>query len=113
MGRFFTGNFFLLLCFGVCGCQTTAGQPKSVVETRQGITAVAGGLTGRPLTDEEARRLATQIRKDPAAQEAVARIATSMSEAPKAKYCPVGGEHYAPNVEICPIHHVPLKTIGE
>ena len=90
-----------------------AGQQRSVAETRQGISAVAGGLSGRPLTDEEARRLEAQIRKDPQAQEAVAKIAASMSEAPKAKYCPVGGEHYAPNVEICPVHHVKLKTVGE
>lgn len=95
------------------GCQTLSAQRSSAVETRQAITSVAGGLAGRPLTPQEARELEQQIKTDPEAREAVSRIATSMSEAPKAKYCPVGGEHYAPSLKICPVHNVQLKTVGE
>jgi len=95
------------------GCQTLSAKRSSAVETRQAITSLAGGLAGRPLSEEEARELEQQIKTDPEAQEAVARIAASMSEAPKAKYCPVGGEHYAPSLKICPVHNVKLKTVGE
>ncbi len=31
----------------------------------------------------------------------------------RAKYCPVGGEHYAPNITLCPVHQVPLKTVED
>lgn len=95
------------------GCQTLSARRSSAVETRQAMTSVAGGLAGRPLSEEEARELEQQIRTDPEAREAVRKIATSMSEAPRAKYCPVGGEHYAPSLEICPVHNVKLKTVGE
>lgn len=111
MKRSLARILFFLLYVTAGGCQTVAVEHRSTAQTRQGITAVAGGLSGRPLSNEEARRLEAQIRKDPEAQEAVSRIATSMSEAPKAKYCPVGGEHYAPNLEVCPIHKVRLLTI--
>ena len=92
-------------------CQTLSVQRSSAVETREALTSVAGGLAGRPLSEEESRRLETQIRTDPGAREAVRKIAASMSEAPKAKYCPVGGEHYAPNVEVCPVHKVRLLML--
>lgn len=107
--------WYWLVLVGVTAgsCQTLSAKRSSAVATRQAITSVAGGLAGRPLTPQEARELEQQIKTDPEAQEAVSRIATSMSEAPKAKYCPVGGEHYAPNVRICPVHNVQLKTIGE
>lgn len=109
--HFCAGYLFLLASVSAAGCQTLSAKRVSAVETRAAITSVAGGLAGRPLTPEEARRLEQQIRNDPEAQEAVSRIAASMSQAPKAKYCPVGGEHYAPNLEVCPIHKVRLLTI--
>lgn len=106
---------YLLLLAGVTagGCQTLSAKRSSAVETRQAMTSVAGGLAGRPLSQEEARELEAQIKTDPEAREAVARIAASMSETPKAKYCPIGGEHYASSLEICPVHNVKLKPVGE
>ena len=109
--NFATGYLFLLAGVTAAGCQTLAVRQKSAGETRRAITSVAVGLAGRPLTPEEARGLERQIRGDPEAREAVRKIAASMSEAPKAKYCPVGGEHYAPHLEVCPIHKVRLLTI--
>lgn len=105
---------YLLVCLILTagGCQTISAKRSSAVETRQAMTSVAGGLAGRPLTPEESRQLERQIRTDPEAQEAVRKIATSMSEAPKAKYCPVGGEHYAPRLEVCPVHKVRLLMLG-
>ncbi len=106
---------YLLLLAGVTagGCQTLSARRSSAVETRQAMTSVAGGLAGRPLSEEEVRELEQQIRTDPEAREAVRKITTSMSEAPRAKYCPVGGEHYAPHLEVCPIHKVRLLMLND
>ena len=95
------------------GCQTLSAKRSSAVETRQAMTSVAGGLAGRPLTPQEARELGQQIRNDPEAQSAIRKIAASMSEAPKSKYCPVDGARYAPHLKICPVHNVPLKEVTE
>ena len=95
------------------GCQTLSAKRSSAVETRQAMTSVAGGLAGRPLTPQEARELEQQIRNDPEAQSAIRKIAASMSEAPKSKYCPVDGARYAPHLKICPVHNVPLKEVTE
>ena len=111
--NFVTGYLFLLVCVTASGCQTLTIKRSSAVATREALTSVAGGLAGRPLTPQEARELEQQIKTDPQAQSAIRKIAASMSESPKAKYCPVGGEHYAPSLEICPIHNVKLKIVGE
>ncbi len=100
--------------FGVAagGCQTLSKKHSAAVETREAMTAVAGGLAGRPLTPQETRELEQQIRSDPEARSAIRKIATSMSEAPKSKYCPVDGARYAPHLEICPVHKVRLMEIN-
>ena len=113
--RYLTGNLVLLL--GVtataAGCQTLSKKHSAAVETRAGLTAVAGGLAGRTLSDEETRALERQIKTDPEAREAMRKIAASMSEAPRSKYCPVDGARFAPHLKICPVHNVPLKEAQE
>ena len=105
----------LLVCLGLAsgGCQTLSAKRGSAVEAREAMTSVAGGLAGRPLTPQEARELEQQIRNDPEARSAIRKIAASMSEAPKSKYCPVDGARYAPHLKICPVHNVPLKEVTE
>ena len=109
------GMWCLLAFLGLTagGCQTLSAKRSSAVETRQAITSVAAGLAGRPLTPQEARELEQQIRTDPGARSAIRKIAASMSEAPKSKYCPVDGARYAPHLKICPVHNVPLKEVTE
>ncbi len=94
------GMWCLLVCVGLAsgGCQTLA--PPTA------------GLAGRPLTPQEARELEQQIRNDPEARSAIRKIAASMSEAPKSKYCPVDGARFAPHLKICPVHNVPLKEVA-
>ena len=109
------GTWCLLVCLGLAsgGCQTLSAKRGSAVEAREAMTSVAGGLAGRPLTPQEARELEQQIRNDPEARSAIRKIAASMSEAPKSKYCPVDGARYAPHLKICPVHNVPLKEVTE
>lgn len=109
------GTWCLLVCVGLAsgGCQTLAAKRGSAVEAREAMTSVAGGLAGRTLTPQEARELEQQIRNDPVARSAIRKIAASMSEAPKSKYCPVDGARYAPHLKICPVHNVPLKEVAD
>lgn len=111
-GNFIIWNLSWLVCIAAAGCQTVS-QKKSQAETRQAIKSIGAAMAGRPLSPEEAQRLEQQLKADPEAQDAIRKISDSMREAPQAKYCPVGGEHYAPRLEICPIHKVKLKTVGE
>ena len=109
------GTWCLLVCVGLAsgGCQTLVARRGSAVEAREAMTSVAGGLAGRPLTPQEARELEQQIRNDPDARSAIRKIATSMSEAPRPRYCPVDGARYAPHLKICPVHNVPLEEVRE
>jgi hypothetical protein len=71
-------------------------------------------VTGRMLNEEEMRHLERQIKTDKEAQTAIHSIADAMGgQQERAKYCPMGGEHYAPHLAICPVHKVPLKTMEE
>lgn len=109
------GTWCLLVCVGLAsgGCQTLAARRGSAVEAREAMTSVAGSLAGRPLTPQETRELEQQIRNDPGARSAIRKIAASMSEAPKSKYCPVDAALYAPYLKICPVHNVSLKEVAE
>ena len=109
------GTWCLLVCVGLAsgGCQTLSARRGSAVEAREAMTSVAGGLAGRPLTPREARELEGQIRNDPEARSAIRKIAASMSEVPRSKYCPVDAARYAPHLKICPVHNVPLKEVAE
>lgn len=105
----------LLMCVGLTsgGCQTLSARRGSAVEAREAMTSIAGGLAGRPLTPQEARELEQRIHSDPEAQSAIRKIAASMSEALKSKYCPVDGARYAPHLKVCPVHNVELKAAAE
>ena len=112
--RFLT--IFLTALF-VSGCQT-ASPVHSSTEAREDATgalsAVAGAISGKPLSQEDLRHLEKQIQTDEEAQTAVRAITESVGgKAAAVKYCPVNGERYAPQFEVCPVHHVPLKIVDQ
>lgn len=111
--NFIAWNVLWLAALAMGGCRTLSAARASSAENRQAMTSIAGGLAGRPLSEDEARQLEEQLKTDPQAQAALRGIASSMSEQARAKYCPVGGEHYAPHLESCPVHNVKLKMVGE
>lgn len=84
-------------------------------DSRRALVAMTEAVTGRTLTEEETRRLEQQIKTDKEARTAIQSIAEAMAgqEGARGKYCPSGGEHYAPHLAICPVHKVPLKTTEE
>lgn len=113
-------------CFGILvvyfasaffsGCQTTASPIQAQKESRQEVqdamTAVAGALSGKQLTKEELRNLEKQLKTDTEARSAVEVITGSVGgKSPSVKYCPVCGKRYAPHLDLCPDHHVKLKTV--
>ena len=107
---------FILILTVLGGCQTAApikAESETNKDVQDALTAVAGALSARELTQEEKRKLEEQIRNDPEAQSAIQAIGDSVSgKSIKVKYCPISGERYAPNFEICPVHHVPLETVN-
>jgi hypothetical protein len=98
------------------GCRTvspTGHKGETEQETQKALSAVAGAVSGKPLSDEDLRNLEKQIREDEGAQTAVQAITESVGgKAPLVKYCPVDGQRYAPHMEICPEHHVPLEIVN-
>ncbi|MBI5150171.1 MAG: hypothetical protein HZA28_05320 [Candidatus Omnitrophica bacterium] len=110
---------FLITAVGLGGCRTLPSsnlEQETPREVRDAVVSVSGAMAGHPLSEEEARRLERQVVTDPGAQSAIKAITSSASAGPaevKAKYCPVGGEHYAPNLKVCPVHNVPLKEVGK
>ena len=77
------------------------------------LSAVAGALSGKQLSEEELRNLEKQIQTDEEAQSAIQVITDSVGgKAPQVKYCPVTGRRYASHLEICPEHQVQLEVVS-
>ncbi len=106
-----------VVCIGLflTGCQTVStvkSNREAREEAQEALSAVAGALSGRSLTDEELKGLEKQIREDEEAQTAIQAITESVGgQAPIVKYCPVTGKRYASHMEICPEHHVSLEIV--
>ena len=105
----------LFLIFLFCGCQTTSsvqGEGESREDVQEALSAIAGALSGKKLSDKELRDLERQIREDKEAQSAIQSITESVGgQAPVVKYCPVTGRRYAPHMELCPEHGVTLEIV--
>ena len=115
MHKVFQTLIIVLMVAVLGGCRTAAPvkqAPESDEDVQAALTSVAGALSGRDLSEEEKRNLQEQIRTDKDAQSAIQAIGESVSgKDVQVKYCPVGGERYAPNIETCPVHHVRLELV--
>jgi hypothetical protein len=101
--------------FSAISCQTVA-QKKETQQQKEAIESmrtIAGSLSGKQLSDEELRKVSSQIEKNPEAQSAVESITQSMGGAGSIKYCPVDGKRFAPHIIQCPAHQVELKNVDE
>jgi hypothetical protein len=106
---------FASLVMMLVGCQTT--QPKvqkeeSLSTKISAFGTVTEGLTNQNISQKDLKNLAIQVQKDPQVKSAV----QSVNEALKAqqtgvKYCPIDGQRFDTSVDLCPIHHVKLKTV--
>lgn len=100
------------------GCQSAAVKkntsPANSKETLSAVGKVADALTGQSLTDDQKKKLTNDIQKDKQVQSALKSISDSMDlKKAEVKYCPVDGQRFSVNQTICPIHHVPLKTLAD
>ena len=105
--------FFIVLFLS--GCKTM-GPVQSQEETGEDVTealsAVAGALSGKSLSEDDIRNLEKQIRTDEQAQSAIQAITESVGgKTPIVKYCPVTGKRYAVHMEYCPEHNVKLEIV--
>ena len=109
-------GILVIICV-VAGCRTipaARSEGETDREAQEALTAVAGAVAGKPLSQEEIRQLEKQLREDKEAQSAVQAITGSMSAStPVVKYCPITGKRYAPHMEFCPEHNVPLKVVDQ
>jgi hypothetical protein len=111
---------FLYLGFMfLAGCATASPHSQTVSgESREEVVSamshVVGAVSGQEMTEKDLRKLNAQIQKDPQAKSAVQAITNSMGGQGQAvKYCPIDGERYSSKFEMCPIHKVLLKIVGE
>jgi hypothetical protein len=113
-------SFFLavtILAVLATGCQTT--RPKTVHEPSEqeamdAVGTVTGALTGKELTEAEKRKAVRDLRKDKEAQSAMRSISGALEvKQTGIKYCPVDGQRFAAELEMCPIHKVKLKELTD
>ena len=107
------------LCAFCAGCASSAkavknnGAETSAEELSAG-RSVVGAVAGQPVSEEELRRLAVEMKKDPQTQEAVRAITEGMTGANvNVKYCPVDGKRFSESLEKCPEHDTLLKRVDE
>jgi len=110
-------NVFVLCIFSVAGCQAAlkiGADQKTEEGSLDALSSIAGAVSGKNITQNELKTLGRQLRKDPEAQSAVKAITDSLNGGKRIiKYCPVGGERYAPNMTVCPAHNVKLEMLNE
>ncbi len=109
---FLTG-VFLLFC---AGCQAVKTKDLTVLETpleqKESMKSVIGAITGKPVSDEDLKKLRKQIYKDPQAQSAIKSITNSLSgKSVIIKYCPIDGVRYSQAFKQCPKHNVDLEIL--
>ena len=106
------GFFFLsLVFFSGCASTSNVGSIPDRKETEAAIESIAEAISGKELTEEDAKKLKDQIRNDPEAQSAIQAITNSVSGQQRFKYSPVTGKRYAPHMEIDPETGVKLEWV--
>lgn len=94
--------------------QAASDQPtESTMETESALRKVVGAVSGQEIDRDELRRLGREIQNDEEARSAVETISQTISGAVLIKYCPVDGQRYGPEMELCPVHQVPLEILSE
>ena len=109
--------FVLVVLICVAGCSTMSSQQKREVlrkeqEATSALKAVAGGLSGTEVKDEDLKNLAQRMQKDKEAQSAVKTLTNTVASSEVAvKYCPVDGKRFSGRLMECPEHHVKLIPV--
>jgi hypothetical protein len=87
---------------------------ESPEDVAQALRTVATGIKGKPMSDEEFKKLSKQIREDKDTQNALSTVTQSMTSSKvNIKYCPVDGKRFSGTVKMCPDHQVELKWVDE
>jgi hypothetical protein len=106
-----------IICIFFTGCQTT--HPKtpageSTQEQLDAVGSVTGALTGKELTDAEKRKMLRDLKSDKEAQSAMKSISGALEVRQTGiKFCPVDGQRFSSDVDLCPTHHVKLKELTD
>ncbi|MBF0486336.1 MAG: hypothetical protein HQL16_07485 [Candidatus Omnitrophica bacterium] len=108
----------IALCFFVIGCAST---PRGVVRDKSETTSqqldaaqkVVGGMTGKPVSREDMKRVAKDIRSNKESRSAVEKIIGAETAKPVVKYSPVTGKHYSGDLDVDPETGVKLEILPE
>jgi hypothetical protein len=105
-----------ILSFFLSSCQTlsnkTNPQKAARQEGEESLYAIAGAVIGRPLTEEDKKKVQEQYLKNPEAKESMEAITGALSDKSPVKYCPVDGQRYSGHLNVCPDHwNVELKIL--
>ncbi len=100
----------LVVVMLAAGCQR-ADKRDAPADDVSAMTSMTQGLTNQPITEENLKKLARQVGKDPQAQSALKSINTALSAQHTVKYCPVDGQRFSTDVLECPVHRVQLKWV--
>ncbi len=111
-------NLIVILAMVILGgCQTAQSKPatqkiESTSQVVSALGAVTEGLTNQDISQKDLRNLAIRVQKDPQVKSAVQSINQALSvQQGCVKYCPVDGQRFSCNVDVCPIHKVKLKIV--
>lgn len=106
--------FISVLLFAY-GCQTAPKQKiagESTQEVVSALGAVTQGLTNKDISQEDLKRLAVQVQRDPQAKSALEAVNASFNvKDTGVKYCPVDGKRYSSRLEFCPDHKTKLLPV--
>lgn len=104
--------FVLMFMFGCAGTRKDTKFGKEMMDDPEAMKAVAESITGQKLDDKQLRKLSQDLKNDPEARQAVKMVTESVQgNAPVAKYSPVTGKRYAPNMEYDPETGVKLLPV--
>ncbi len=105
----------VVVCF-ICGCQTASVKkaPDSPEDIEAALKSVTQGVTNAPVSEEDLKRLARDMQKDPQARSAIKAVQSSFNAHEVGiKYCPKDGSRYSSRVKFCPLCGTELKSIDQ
>jgi len=98
------------------GCATQQASAPRAETPREQVGAlqdVVTAVSGEEVTERDLRNAVRKSRTDEDTRTAIEAVGGAMSGEVTVKYCPVDGKRYSAQMQECPVHHVPLKTVEE
>ena len=113
----------MTVAVGTAGCQAHTGRMKpapngsplseSPQEVQSALKSMTEALSGQNMTDAELQQLGRQWARNAEVRNAVESVTGALSGQRSAKYCPVDGKRFSPDIERCPYCGAMLLNVEE